>query len=240
MDYQSQVYKEALRWSRALEKRPPLLKRTSKRVQTSINERIPDKIHDLVTESVRKMVEVSLTSSEYIHRLEIDPSWNFQERESLIKERLKQYKKLASLEGAGTGLGGFWLGAADFPLLLSFKMKFLFDMGQLYGLDVRNYEEKVYLLHLFMLAFSSEQEKDRIRKLVLNWEDVPEDRKKIEWRTLQTEYRDSIDFVKLLQLVPGLGAFVGYVANGKLLAQLGETAMNGCRLRLLRDFYSSS
>ncbi|MFQ3543790.1 EcsC family protein [Halobacillus rhizosphaerae] len=233
MDYQTQVYKEAIRWSRSLEKRSSLVKRTSKRVQSSINNRIPDKVHVIVTESIRKMIELSLTSSEYIRPISLNPDWSFAQKEELIKERLNQYKKLASWEGAGTGLGGFWLGAADFPLLLSIKMKFLFDMGQIYGLDVNKYEERVYLLHLFMLAFSSDRERDRVREIVLNWDQVPLERKQLDWKSLQIEYRDTLDLVKILQLVPGIGAFVGYVANGRLLSQLGETAMNGCRLRLL-------
>lgn len=37
----------------------------------------------------------------------------------------------------------------------------------------------------------------------------------------------------MLQLLPGIGAMVGAVANYNLLDQLGETAMNSYRLRLL-------
>jgi hypothetical protein len=40
-------------------------------------------------------------------------------------EKLNFYKKAAAASGAGTGAGGILLGLADFPLLLSLKMKFL-------------------------------------------------------------------------------------------------------------------
>jgi hypothetical protein len=55
----------------------------------------------------------------------------------------------------------------------------------------------------------------------------------MDWRKFQQEYRDYIDLVKMFQLVPGIGAFVGAYANNNLLKQLGETAMNAYRLRIL-------
>ncbi|KHE67117.1 EcsC family protein, partial [Halobacillus sp. BBL2006] len=228
MNYETKVKNEALRWSRSLEKRSSVLQRTSKRVQSTINQKIPDRIHVVVTESVRTMIEVALTTSEYIRPIKVDPAWTFQEREERVRERLKQYKKMAAFEGAGTGLGGFWLGAADFPLLLSIKMKFLFDAGQIYGLDVSRYEERVFLLHVFMLAFSSDEARGKIRERVMNWNELEVQEKNLDWKTLQIEYRDTLDFVKLMQLIPGFGALIGYVANGRLLEQLGETTMNAC------------
>ncbi|MFC7063537.1 EcsC family protein [Halobacillus seohaensis] len=232
MNYDQQMYKEALRWSRSLEKRSGLIQRSSKGFQSTINSKIPDRVHNVVTESIKKMIELALTTSQYIRPIEQETDWTFEQREQLVQDRLKQYKSTAAWEGAGTGAGGFWLGVADFPLLLSIKMKFLFDAGQYYGLDVNRYEERVFLLHIFMLAFSSDKERVRVRDLLLNWENEPLERKKIDWRTLQIEYRDTIDLVKLMQLVPGIGAIVGYVANGRLLEQLGETTMNVHRLRL--------
>ncbi|EIJ81944.1 hypothetical protein PB1_03355 [Bacillus methanolicus PB1] len=50
----------------------------------------------------------------------------------------------------------------------------------------------------------------------------------------QQKYRDYIDFVKMLQPVPGVGAVVGAFANYNLLDHLGEMAMNAYRLRLLK------
>ncbi|WP_173917008.1 EcsC family protein [Halobacillus sp. Marseille-Q1614] len=238
MNYEEQVYKEAVKWSRSLEKRSGFLQRKSKGLQSAINKKIPDLVHQVVTESIKRMIELSLTGSQYILPIEQQGDWTFQQREELVREKLKQYKRSASWEGAGTGAGGFWLGAADFPLLLSIKMKFLFDAGQYYGLNVERYEERVFLLHIFMLAFSSEEERGRVKEILLNWDSVPKERKQIDWKSLQIEYRDTIDFVKMFQLLPGIGAVVGYVANGRLLEQLGETTMNVHRLRLLHSHFS--
>ena len=57
-----------------------------------------------------------------------------------------------------------------------------------------------------------------------------------DWRGFQQEYRDYIDLAKMLQLIPGIGAVVGFYVNRKLTDKLGKTAMNAYRLR----WYNSS
>ena len=57
----------------------------------------------------------------------------------------------------------------------------------------------------------------------------------LDWRSFQQEYRDYIDLAKLLQLVPGIGAFVGAYVNNKLVDKLGEYAMYAYRVRILSD-----
>lgn len=233
--YEETVLKEAKRWEKSLSKRSSLLQRSSKQLQKKINKKIPERVHHVVTESIRKMIELALTSSDYIDTVEISPEASFREREEMVHKRLKKYKRTAAIEGAGTGAGGLWLGMADFPLLLSLKMKFLFDVGQIYGFEVRDYRERMYILHVFMLAFSSDANQKEVARILANWEEEKEKWQEVDWKTLQLEYRDTIDFAKMLQLLPGVGAIVGAVANTRLLEQLGETAMNCYRLRLLRD-----
>ncbi|CDQ21102.1 EcsC family protein [Halobacillus karajensis] len=233
MNYEKQAKREALRWSKSLDKRSSILQRSSKRMQSTINGKIPDRVHNIVTDSIRSMIELALTSSEYIRPVTVNPDWSFEEREEQVRELLKQYKRTASVEGAGTGLGGVWLGVADFPLLLSIKMKFLFDAAQVYGFDIHSYQERVFLLHVFMLAFSGDNARREVKKKVMEWNELEVEEKNVDWKTLQIEYRDTLDLVKLFQLVPGFGAVVGYVANGRLLEQLGETTIQSSRLRLL-------
>ncbi|WP_370551161.1 EcsC family protein [Halobacillus sp. GSS1] len=233
LNYEEKAKQEALRWSKSLDKRSSIIQRSSKQVQSRINEKIPDRVHGVVTDSVRAMIEAALTTSEYIRPVKVHPDWSFEERERQVRELVKTYKKTASVEGAGTGFGGFWLGVADFPLLLSIKMKFLFDAAQVYGWNVHSYEERVYLLHVFMLAFSSDKVRGEVKRKVLEWNDLEMKEKNVDWKALQIEYRDTLDLVKLLQLLPGFGAIVGYVANGRLLEQLGETTIQTSRLRLL-------
>lgn len=160
---------------------------------------------------------------------------SLQLRETLVKERIEFYRKTASAEGAVTGAGGILLGLADFPLLIGIKVKLLFDIAALYGHDVKNYKERLYILHVFQLAFSSQQGRNDVFKKMEDWENyqrtLPEDVDEFDWRTFQQEYRDYIDLAKMAQLIPVIGAAVGAIVNYKLINKLGETAMNCYRMR---------
>ncbi len=231
--YEKQALLEARRFVHLAGRKSSLIQRSSKQLQNKINQKIPDQAHQLVTESIRSMIELSLTSSKFILPVETIGLVTLEDKEIAIKHRLKQYKRTAMLEGAGTGAGGILLGLADFPMLLSIKMKFLFDVGQLYGFEVKKHEERVFLLHVFLLAFSSDRKREEVLHMLVNWKNEKEWSRQVDWRTLQQEYRDTIDLAKLLQLVPGFGALVGAFANGRFLDKLGETAINMYRLRLL-------
>jgi hypothetical protein len=99
---------------------------------------------------------------------------------------------------------------------------------------VREYAERLFILHVFQLAFSSDQRRRETLDRIEHWEEEAHPSLEIDWRAFQQEYRDYIDLAKLLQLVPGIGAVVGAYANYNLLDHLGETAMNAYRLRLLK------
>ena len=75
------------------------------------------------------------------------------------------------VEGAGTGAGGILLGLADFPLLLSIKMKFLFEAAAVYGFNTKEYEERLFILHVFQLAFSSDEIRKETLKVMEHWDE---------------------------------------------------------------------
>lgn len=160
------------------------------------------------------------------------------ERERLVKEKIKSYKRLAMIEGAGTGAGGFLMGLADFSLLLGIKIKLLYEIASIYGFNIRDFRERLYILNIFQLAFSSQERINEVFEKMENWEEysklLPVSMNQFDWRTFQQEYRDYIDLAKLAQMLPGIGAVVGFYTNGKLIDKLGETAMNGYRMRILK------
>jgi len=141
------------------------------------------------------------------------------------------------VEGGITGAGGFLLGLADFPILIGIKIKLLFDIAVLYGFDINDYKERVYLLHVFELAFSSDIHRKKIFIEMTDWENkqknLPDDIHQFDWRNFQQEYRDYIDLAKMAQLVPVIGAPVGVIVNNRLIKKLGITAMNAYRMRIL-------
>jgi hypothetical protein len=235
--YENKAFSELLTWQKEVTSRPSGTNDFAKNIQNKMNSFIPEKAHEIITEAIKNMVKVVLFGSEYSTR---EPVYNesLEIRESLVREKIEIYRKAAMVSGAGTGAAGLLLGMADFPILLSIKMKFLFDIASLYSFDVRDYKERLYILYVFQIAFSSQGRRNEIYKLMADWDNysksLPMNEEAFDWRTFQQEYRDYIDIAKMLQLVPGIGAVVGAYANYKLMDKLGDTAMNSYRLRVFK------
>ncbi|MCP1356454.1 EcsC family protein [Aneurinibacillus migulanus] len=233
--YEQRVKFKTAEWRRKIVSHSGLLQRVSKKAQTKVNSLIPERVHYIMTESIKKVVQAALIGSEFTSRKRNVSYITLEEKEQQVLDTLNTYKKTAAIEGAGTGAGGIFLGLADFPLLLSIKMKFLFETAGIYGYDVKEYEERLFILQVFQLAFSSDEHRQRTLDIIEHWEERKYELKELDWRTFQQEYRDYIDFVKMLQLLPGIGAVVGAYANYNLLEHLGEVAMNAYRLRLFKS-----
>ncbi len=233
-EYELKAYDEVKEWKRKLTKRSSVLNRMTKKAQIKMNEIIPEKAHQIITDSMKNLVKATLVGSGFTTKKGKTTGFSLSEMDEQMKIKLETFRKTAMLEGAGTGAGGFLLGLADFPLLLSIKMKFLFEVATIYGFDTTKYEERMFLLYVFQLAFSSDDRRVKTLAIIENWDLEKERLGELDWRQFQQEYRDYIDFVKMLQLVPGIGLVVGALANYRLLDQLGETAMNAFRLRVLK------
>ncbi|SDY46270.1 EcsC protein family protein [Evansella caseinilytica] len=239
MDFQDKIDRELRRWERKVLRPLSATEKMAKGLQNKLNDKIPEKIHRAVSESVKQMVRATLLGSDYLSEQKVITNMELKEREKILADCIERYKRTAAVEGAGTGLGGIVLGMADFPLLLSIKMKFLFDAAKIYGFDVSDYRERLFLLTIFQLAFSKESKKREAFEKIIGWEEqlaeLPAKEvylDSIDWKAFQLEYRDFIDLPKMLQLIPGFGAIVGAVANYHYLDILAEHAKNSCRYRL--------
>lgn len=239
--YEDNVAKELTIWHKKMKEKPTLTSKLAKKIQTKVNSIIPEKAHEIITNSIKNMVKVVFLGSEITSKKPIEYS-SLDIRDGLARESLEFYKKAATVSGAGTGAGGIIVGLADFPILLSIKLKFLYEVAGIYGFDIRDYKERLYILNIFSLAFSSPEKRIEVYDDILHWDKIvkklPSDLELYDWKSFQQEYRDYIDLAKMFQLVPLIGAAVGAYANYKLMDKLGETAMNAYRLRLLdRDKY---
>ncbi len=235
MNYEEKIQEDLYHWKRKLTTKSSLLNRNLKKIQGKINEKIPIKAHQIMTESIKKMVQATLVGSVYTTKVKDTSAVTLEEKDLVVFKIVNTFKRTAAVEGAGTGAGGLFLGMADFPLLLSIKMKFLFEAAATYGYDTKQYEERIFILYIFQLAFSSEKHRKETLATIENWQQVKGELKEVDWYVFQQEYRDYIDLVKMLQLVPGFGAIVGAYANYNLLDHLGETAMNCYRLRYFQE-----
>lgn len=237
-DYNYVKLKELEIWKNKMRKRPSLLNKTSKGVQNKFNSILPDNYHNIVTSAIKNMTKVVLFGSKYTTKKPLI-GLTLKERDDLALAKIKAYKNTAIIEGAGTGAGGILIGLTDLPLLLSIKIKLLYELASIYGFDVKDYRERMYILSIFQLAFSSQNHVNNIFTKMENWDEykntLSDDINDLDWKSFQQEYRDYIDLAKLLQLLPGVGAFVGAYVNNKLVNKLGEYAMYSYRMRILSD-----
>jgi hypothetical protein len=232
--YERIAWRELTAWQKKMLRRPSLASKLSKKVQAKINNWIPEKVHQAITVTVKQMIRGVLFGAKHTSADTLVNA-SLQEREEAVFKKIDWYRKTAAVEGGITGAGGILLGLADFPILIGLKLKLLFDIAVLYGIDVHDYRERVYLLHIFGLAFSSDEHRRKIYLEIKDWEEkrknLPNDSNEFDWRTFQQEYRDYIDLAKMAQLIPVIGAPVGVLVNNRLLKKLGNTAMNAYRLR---------
>ncbi|UYQ94546.1 EcsC family protein [Chitinophaga horti] len=236
MLYEQQARLEMEHWQYRMRKRPSWMERTTKRVQDRINKLIPEKVHQAITVTIKQMVRGVLFGATYTAPTQQEFTSLF-EVEEAVRKRVNIYRHTAAAEGGITGAGGILLGLADFPILLAIKLKLLFDIASFYGFDIKNFKERLFILHVFQLAFSSQQHRQKVFEQIVNWDQraaqLPDDPESFDWLRFQQEYRDHIDLAKMAQLVPVIGAAVGVVVNYRLINKLGETAMNAYRMRKL-------
>jgi hypothetical protein len=236
--YEKDIDSELALWQKEMLRNPSLLNKLSKKVQNRINNWIPEKIHLAITTALKQMIRAVLFGAT-ITMVKHHSDKSLELREADVLQRIEFYRKTAAVEGGITGAGGLFLGLADFPLLIGIKIKLLFEIASIYGFDIKDYKERVYLLHIFELAFSSDFHRKKIYMEMTDWarksKELPEDINQFDWRNFQQEYRDYIDLAKMAQLIPIIGSPVGFMVNSRMIKKLGSTAMNAYRMRLLRN-----
>jgi hypothetical protein len=203
-------------------------------LQRRINRLVPEKVQSAVTAAIEKMTRAIVTGADLTTAKPL-PDVPLSERERRVRIRIAAYRTAGAAEGGVAGAGGFWLNMAEFPVLIATKIRLLFEIAALYGHDGARLDERLYILRIFELAFSSPEHRIDILAQMRGWEahaaERPRTPDEIDWRRFQQEYRDYIDLAKLAQLVPVIGAPVGVVVNYRLLDRLGETAIGAYRLR---------
>ena len=234
--YNKRILRELYLWQQRMQQKPSSLNAATKKLQAKVNRIIPEKAHQTITQAIKHMTQTIMTGSRLITPRLILSDAPLEIREGKIRERIKFYRSTAAAEGAATGFGGIVWGFADLPLWMAIKMKMLFELAAQYGFDTQDYRERVFILYVFQLAFSSQEHRNKVYGIIEKWDDtkhqLPKDINELDWRAYWEEYRDHLDLAKLLQLIPGVGAGVGALVNYRLTTRLGTYAMNAYRMRL--------
>ncbi len=239
------VRAEVAAWRARVLKRPGLWDKAARGTQERINRIIPERAHRVITAGVEAMTRGILFGSDLL-KAKPQPEGSLAARELRARAAIKVYRNTASVEGGVAGAGGFVLAAADFPALMAIKVRMLGDIVAAYGWgggpdggpDGGSGRERLFVLHIFHLAFASAKRRPEALAELEGWIagiDQPEAITDYDWRKFQIEYRDYIDLAKMAQLIPIVGAPIGAVVNWRLVDRLGETAIMACRMRWLAE-----
>src|SRR5688572_28405926 len=142
--YEKSILEDLAAWQLKMQKKTTISERLTKKLQKKVNKIIPEKVHSVITTAFKHTINAVLTGAEFISEKPYTNA-DLDTREVRVMDRINVYKNTSAAEGAITGAGGLLLGLADFPLWLTLKMKMLFDIAILYGHDVSDYKERLYI-----------------------------------------------------------------------------------------------
>ena len=159
--YEARAREEMEAWKRHVLRGPGVWDRATRGVQDRINQAIPEKVHVVVTRAIEQMTQGILTGSGWTSARPLTVA-SLAEREARVRDQIGFYRTTASVEGGVAGAGGFLLAAADFPVLMGLKVKMLFEIAALYGHTGTDWRERLFILHVFQLAFSSARHRPEV------------------------------------------------------------------------------
>lgn len=176
-----------------------------------------------------------------IHKLEDVHAIPIVEMDHAVIKLSNNRKRLATLQGASTGIGGVLTLSLDIPLLLGLQLKTLQDIAICYGYDPNDKKERMYIVKILQFVSSDIVGKKAIIQQ-LSLIDAPENESKREviseiqgWREVVYTYRDQIGWKKLFQLVPIAGLVFGAFINRSSLNDMAEAGMMLYRKRRIKS-----
>jgi hypothetical protein len=230
--YEATARQELADWRARLSEPPRPMDAATKHFQATVNRLIPERVHAVITKAIEGLTRGIVIGADWLTAEPLAGA-SLQEREQRIAAASEAWRIAAAAEGGVTGAGGFLAAAADFPALLALKFKLLVETAALYGHDAKDWRERLYILSVFQLAFSSGASRIEHLERLAAWDAaaLPAGPEEFDWRRFQQEYRDHIDLAKLAQMLPVVGAPVGAIVNFSLMQKLAETAKGAYRMR---------
>jgi hypothetical protein len=137
-------------------------------------------------------------------------------------------KKIATFQGASTGIGGIFTLTIDIPLLLSLQLKTLQDIAICYGYDPKVKEERLFIVKCMQFVSADIVGKQAILAQLSQF-DNPDDSTKREvlselqgWREVVFSFRDQFGWKKLFQMIPIAGLVFGAFINRSAVNDIAE------------------
>ncbi|OME80144.1 hypothetical protein BK120_20125 [Paenibacillus sp. FSL A5-0031] len=148
---------------------------------------------------------------------------------NLTAEQLASSRsKMATLQGATTGIGGIFTLAIDIPAILGLSLKIIQEIAICYGFDPKSKEERVFAVKVMQFASSDIVGKKAILDELGAYEEVNRSNQMLSqlqgWSEVVAVYRDNFGWKKLFQMIPVAGMLFGAFINRGMLNDVAEAA----------------
>ena len=126
-------------------------------IQTKIGT-IIDELGQYIQTGGNYLSSVSSLNSYYpnynIHSVEEASKLPILEMDTAVEKLAKSRKKVATVQGASTGIGGLFTITIDIPLLLGLQLKTLQDIAMCYGYDPNDKKERLFIVKCLQFVSS--------------------------------------------------------------------------------------
>ncbi|WP_251552530.1 EcsC family protein [Neobacillus muris] len=148
--------------------------------------------------------------------------------DKLSRELADKRKKAAAIQGASTGIGGFFTLAIDIPAIMAISLKTLQEMAIIHGYDPTEKSERVFIIKCLQFSSSDIVGKQAILNELSSFYDHGSQSSEMVsqlqgWREVVFTYRDQFGWKKLFQMVPIAGMLFGAFTNRSMINDLAET-----------------
>jgi hypothetical protein len=134
--------------------------------------------------------------------------------------------KIATVQGATTGIGGIFTLAIDIPVLLGLSLKVLQEISICYGYDPKEKSERIFIVKCLQFTSSDIVGKKAILEELSSINQGSQKQQMISqlqgWREVVTTYRDSFGWKKLFQMIPIAGMIFGAFINRSSINDVAE------------------
>lgn len=156
--------------------------------------------------------------------------------ESLQNSRVK----LATMQGASTGVGGIFTLAIDIPLILGMALKTLQEIAIIHGYEPNNKQERIFIIKCLQFASADVIGKEAILKELSTIHENKQTEKNMisqlqGWQEVFFTYRDNFGMKKLFQMIPIAGILFGAYANKSMMTDIAEAGIMLYRKRRIYE-----
>jgi hypothetical protein len=191
-----------------------------------------DELGQYIQTGGRYLSSVSNIANYYPHTdvqtLESVKELQISKMDDAVEKITNNRKRIATVQGASTGIGGVFTLTIDIPLLLSLQLKTLQDIAICYGYNPNEKEERLFVVKCLQFVSSDIVGKQAILTQLSQF-DAPTDASKREvmselqgWREVVFSYRDQIGWKKIFQMIPVAGLVFGAFINRSAVNDIAE------------------